>query len=249
MLTIIDYLHGNSYPGRGIFLGLTPDSKQAVLAYFIMGRSENSRNRVFVEEKFELKTQAHDPAKLSDPSLVIYTALRLFENRVIISNGDQTDAIYEAFSRGRSFEEALHNCSYEPDAPHFTPRISGLLAIEAGCLQYKLSILKKGIGEDCLRFFYDYAEPRAGEGHIIHTYMGAGHPLPCFAGEPPALSTNDDINAFSQELWAALDKKNRVAAHIRYIDITAEYPNAQWCTIDRFNDEKAGKYGVVYGVG
>jgi hypothetical protein len=199
-----------------------------------MGRSENSRNRVFVTDELGgLKTQAHDPAKLADPSLVIYTVLRMFENRVIVTNGDQTDTVYEAFCRGESFEQALHSRCYEPDAPHFTPRISGLMAVESGALAYKLSILKKGHSEDCLRFFYDYAQPQPGKGHIIHTYMGDGSPLPCFAGEPVALSVDNDIDAFTQELWAALDEENRVALHVRYIDL-GNYPVMKSLTLDRF---------------
>ena len=234
MQTITSYLKGNSYPGRGIILGLTPDGTKAVLAYFIMGRSENSRNRVFVDTGLELKTQAHDPAKLADPSLVIYTALRRFENRIIITNGDQTDTIYEAFCRGESFEQALHCRCYEPDSPHLTPRISGLVTVEAGALAYKLSILKKGAGEDCLRFFYDYAQPRPGQGHIIHTYMGDGNPLPCFSGEPPCLHTSGDVGAFTQELWAALDAENRVALHVRYIDLVNS-PAMDSRNLDRFS--------------
>jgi hypothetical protein len=233
MQTITNYLHGNSYPGRGIILGLTPDETRAVLAYFIMGRSENSRNRVFVDTDLELKTKAHDPAKLADPSLVIYTALRVFEDCVIVTNGDQTDTIYEALRRDESFEQALHNRIYEPDAPHFTPRISGLAIIDEGKLDYRLSILKKGSGENCLRFFYDYAQPRPGEGHIIHTYMGDGNPLPSFTGKPPCLHTSDDIDAFTQELWAALDAENRVALHVRYIDLD-DYPTSQSRNLDRF---------------
>jgi len=234
LLTITDYLSGNPYPGRGIFLGLTPNGNQAVLAYFIMGRSENSRNRVFVLDGADLKTDAYDPAKLADPSLVIYTALRLFEDHFIVTNGDQTDTIYETMKHGGSFEHALYTRAYEPDAPHFTPRISGLITIADNHLQYKLSILKKGNGEDCQRFFYGYAEPRAGEGHIIHTYMGDGSPLPCFNGEPVCLNTDNDIEVFTQELWAALDKENRVALHVRYHDIKHS-GSGQSCTVDRFS--------------
>ncbi|MCL1906235.1 MAG: IMP cyclohydrolase [Clostridiales bacterium] len=233
MLSAADYLKPNPYPGRGIMLGLTPDGTKAVLAYFIMGRSENSRNRVFAEEPLQLKTQAHDPAKLADPSLVIYTALKVLENRVIVTNGDQTDTIYEALRGGNSFEQALQSRCYEPDSPHFTPRISGLMTIEEGRLKYKLSILKKGGKDDCRRFFFDYAEPRPGEGHIIHTYMGDGYPLPCFSGEPVSLTTRDGINDFTEELWEALDGDNRVALYVRYTDLT-EYPRAQSKTIDRF---------------
>lgn len=233
MLSITDYLKPNPYPGRGIMLGLTPNGSEAVLAYFIMGRSENSRNRVFEEQNFTLKTQAHDPAKLADPTLVIYTALRLFENRVIVTNGDQTDTIYEALRQGASFEQALHSRCYEPDAPHFTPRISGLITVEDGRLQYKLSILKKGNGDDCQRFFYDYAQPRSGEGHIIHTYMGDKNPLPCFSGEPPCLYTSNNIEYFTQELWETLDAENRVALHVRYIGLK-EYPQSRSLTLSRF---------------
>ena len=233
MLSITTYLSSNPYPGRGIMLGLTPDGSEAVLAYFLLGRSENSRNRIFVEEDSTLKTQAHDPTKITDPTLVIYTALRVFENRVIVTNGDHTDSIYTAFDRGASFRQALRSRCYEPDAPHFTPRISGIITVEEGHLQYKFGILKKGGGDDCQRFFYEYAEPRSGEGHLIHTYMGDGTPLPCFSGEPVCLPTNNDINGFANELWETLDADKRVALHVRYISLD-KYPQTRSLTLDRF---------------
>lgn len=233
MPSITDYLKPNPYPGRGIMLGLTPRGSEAVLVYFLLGRSENSRNRIFVEEDSTLKTQAHDPTKITDPTLVIYTALRVFENRIIITNGDHTDSIYNALSRGTSFRQALRSRCYEPDTPHFTPRVSGIITVETGLLHYKLSILKKGAGDDCQRFFYEYAEPRPGEGHLIHTYMGDGNPLPTFFGEPVCLPTNNDINGFANELWEALDAENRVALHVRYISLK-EYPQMQTITYNRF---------------
>lgn len=245
MQSITDYLQPNPYPGRGIILGLTPDGKQAVLAYFIMGRSENSRNRVFVSKGIELRTKAHDPAKLADPSLVIYTALRQWGKHIIITNGDQTESIYEGFYQSNSFEESLRTRKYEPDAPNYTPRISGLLTIERGKLSYKLSILKKGAGEDCQRFFYEYDEPRPGQGHIIHTYLGDGSPLPSFCGEPVGLPTNNDIEAFTQELWAALDAENRVALHVRYIDLEEYRGHSR--TLDRFGGNGAGGFALVSG--
>ncbi|MCL1816098.1 MAG: IMP cyclohydrolase [Clostridiales bacterium] len=233
MQNITDYLKPNPYPGRGIMLGLTPDGAQAVLAYFLLGRSENSRNRVFVEEGSTLRTQAYDTTKLTDPTLVIYTAIRVFENHVIVTNGDHTDSIYHALGRGISLRQALHSRCYEPDAPHFTARISGLVTIEEGRAHYKFGILKKGNGEDCQRFFYEYAEPQPGEGHFIHTYMGDGNPLPCFFGEPVCLSTQNSINSFAQELWETLDADNRVALHVRYISLQ-QYPQTRTLTINRF---------------
>jgi hypothetical protein len=219
-------------------LGLTPDGRQAVLVYFLTGRSENSRNRVFADEGPLLKTRAQDPAKLSDPTLVIYTALRVFENKIVVTNGDHTDSICEGFRRGGSFEQVMHSRCYEPDAPHFTPRISGLITVEESRLHYKFSILKKGNGADCQRFFYYYTEPRPGEGHLLHTYMGDGDPLPVFRGEPFCLPTGDDIDDFARELWASLDEENRVALHVRYISL-GEYPRMRSLTLDRFGGRAA----------
>ncbi|MCL1976119.1 MAG: IMP cyclohydrolase [Firmicutes bacterium] len=233
MLSVTEYLKPNPYPGRGIILGLTPSGDAAVVAYFLLGRSENSRNRVFVEENSNLKTHAHDITKLTDPSLIIYTALRVLDNRVIVTNGDHTDTIYETLHQGGSFEQVMNSRCYEPDSPHFTPRISGLLSIESKRAQYKLSILKKGNGDDCLRFLYNYLEPQPGEGHILHTYMGDNHPLPCFSGEPVCLITNDDIDGFTNELWEALDERNRVALHVRYINL-AEFSKMKTRTLSRF---------------
>ena len=235
MLTIADYLKGNPYPGRGVMLGLTPNGQEAVLAYFIMGRSENSRNRVFVEEGCDLRTAAQDPAKLGDPALIIYRPLRVYANHTIITNGDQTDTVFAALSRQVSFEEALRTRGYEPDAPHFTPRVSGLLSIAEGRLQYKLSLIKKGSEQDTLRFFYEYAEAQPGEAHLLHTYLGDGSPLPSFAGDPIRVPTRDDLAAFTQELWAALDADNRVALHVRYIDLK-DYQVIHSRTLDRFHN-------------
>jgi IMP cyclohydrolase len=217
-------------------LGLTPDGQRAVLVYFLMGRSENSRNRVFVDEGPILKTQAHDPDKMTDPTLVIYTALRLCDSRLIVTNGDHTDTLCEAFQRGGTFEQVMHSRCYEPDAPHFTPRISGIITIDDCHTQYKFSILKKGNGADCLRFFYHYMEPQPGEGHLLHTYLGNSNPLPIFRGEPICLQTSDDINEFAREFWAALNEENRVALHVRYISLK-DFPSMQCLTMDRYNTE------------
>ena len=210
------YLSHNVYPGRGLLLGLTPDQRQAVAAYFIMGRSANSRNRVFVADGEGLRIQAHDPALLSDPSLVIYWPLRKLSRALLLSNGDQTDTLHRLMSQGGSFEQALRQRTFEPDAPNYTPRISGLVSFENGGFRYRLSILKKGAG--CERFFFRYEAPQAGRLHLIHTYQPGVSPLAPFAGEPTALSTDLAPEAFAQALWEALDPDNKVALFVRAVD-------------------------------
>lgn len=211
-------LKENIYPGRGIIIGATPDGNSAVTAYFIMGRSVNSRNRLFEATYDGIRTVAIDPTKLSDPSLIIYNPVRKLGENLIVTNGDQTDTIYDYISNGKSFEEALATRCYEPDMPNFTPRISSILSFDNNSFSYKISILKKS-GENCLRIFYNYEAPVNGTGHLIHTYEGDGEPIPSFCGEPRAFSICDDIEAFTQNLWNSLDAKNRVSLYVNYTDL------------------------------
>lgn len=218
-------LSGNAYPGRGIVIGKSADGKYAVTAYFIMGRSSNSRNRIFVEDGAGIRTQAFDPSKLEDPSLIIYAPVRVLGNKTIVTNGDQTDTIYEMVDRKFTFEQALCTREFEPDAPNYTPRISGIMQIEKGVYEYKMSILKSnnGNGSACNRYTFAYT-PVAGEGHFIHTYQGDGSPLPSFEGEPKLVEMSDDMEAFTQMLWESLNEDNKVSLFVRYIDIaTGEY--------------------------
>ena len=226
MLSIEQELKSNSYPGRGIIIGKTPDGKKAVTAYFIMGRSENSRNRVFVEEGEGIHTQAFDPSKLTDPSLIIYAPVRVLGNKTIVTNGDQTDTIYEGMDRQLmnqqlTFEQSLRSREFEPDAPNYTPRISGVMHIENGRYNYAMSILKSNNGnpESCNRYTFAYENPKAGEAHFIHTYMGDGNPLPSFEGEPAPVAIEGDIDAFTSFVWENLNEDNKVSLFVRYIDI------------------------------
>ncbi len=215
-------LEGNSYPGRGIVLGRTGDGKSAVAAYFIMGRSVNSRNRIFVEEGEGIRTQAFDPSKLSDPSLIIYAPVRVLGNKTIVTNGDQTDTVYEGLSAGKSFEEALRAREFEPDAPNYTPRISGLLQMDKNSYSYIMSVLKSNHGDPscCCRYTFSYDNPPAGEGRFLHTYQGDGNPLPSFEGEPARISIeHDDIDVFTEKLWDSLNGENKVSLFVRYIDM------------------------------
>ena len=210
----------NPYVGRGILIGKTPDGTQAVAAYFIMGRSENSRNRIFAERDGALFTEPFDPGKVKDPSLIIYAALRQYENRLIVTNGDQTDTILEGLQAGKSFSETLASRSFEPDGPNFTPRISGLLTFREGDFSYEMSILKSvdSEGSDCARYTFSYPA-KAGLGHFIHTYVTDGDPLPSFQGEPERVKIPDDIDEFSEALWNALDENNRISLYVRYTDL------------------------------
>ena len=210
----------NPYVGRGILIGKTPDGTQAVAAYFIMGRSENSRNRIFAERDGALFTEPFDPGKVKDPSLIIYAALRQYENRLIVTHGDQTDTILEGLQAGKSFSETLASRSFEPDGPNFTPRISGLLTFREGDFSYEMSILKSvdSEGSDCARYTFSYPA-KAGLGHFIHTYVTDGDPLPTFQGEPERVRTLDDIDEFSESLWNALDENNRISLYVRYTDL------------------------------
>ena len=214
-------LRNNSYPGRGIVIGRSQDGKKAVTAYFIMGRSANSRNRVFVEEGEGIRTQAFDPAKLEDPSLIIYAPVRVLGNKTIVTNGDQTDTIYEGMDHQMTFEQSLRSREFEPDAPNYTPRISGILHIEKGIYNYAMSILKSDNGnpETCLRFTYAYQAPAAGEGRFIHTYMHDGNPLPSFEGEPKKVEIQGDIDSFTNMVWDSLNEENKVSLFVRFIDI------------------------------
>ena len=226
MLSLEQELKENSYPGRGIVIGRSKDGRYAVTAYFIMGRSTNSRNRIFVEEGEGIRTEAFDSSKLEDPSLIIYAPVRVLGNRTIVTNGDQTDTVYEGFEKGLTFEEALQSREFEPDAPNYTPRISGVMQVENGSYRYAMSILKSNDGDasSCLRYTFDYENPAAGEGRFIHTYMHDGVPLPSFLGEPKKVEIPDDMEGFTEMLWSSLNEENKVSLFVRYIDIsTGEY--------------------------
>lgn len=220
-LSLEKELKGNAYPGRGIVIGKTPDGKHAVTAYFIMGRSENSRNRIFVEDGEGIRTQAFDPSKLSDPSLIIYAPVRVQGNRTIVTNGDQTDTVYDLMAEGKTFEQALRTREFEPDGPNYTPRISGILQVENNSFHYAMSILKSSDGnpDSCCRYTFTYENPLAGEGHFIHTYMGDGNPLPSFEGEPKRVKMADDMDEFAAMLWDSLNEENKVSLFVRYIEI------------------------------
>ena len=219
--TLEKELSGCSYPGRGIVIGRSADGTKAVTAYFIMGRSANSRNRVFVEDKEGIRTEAFDPSKLEDPSLIIYAPVRVLGKKTIVTNGDQTDTVYDLMSTGKTFEESLRTREFEPDAPNFTPRISGLMTVDNGEYDYAMSILKSHNGNpnQCDRFTFTYDAPIAGEGHFIHTYKCDGNPLPSFEGEPKLVAIPDDIDAFAGSLWNSLNAENKVSLFVRYIDI------------------------------
>ena len=215
-------LGATTYPGRGIVIGRSKDGKKAVTAYFIMGRSANSRNRVFVEDGEGIRTQAFDPSKLEDPSLIIYAPVRVLGNKTIVTNGDQTDTIYELMDKQQTFEQALRTREFEPDAPNYTPRISGIMHIDKGEFNYAMSILKSNNGnpDACNRYTFAYSNPVAGEGHFIHTYMGDGNPLPSFEGEPELVELKGSIDEFADMLWSSLNEDNKVSLFVRYIDIS-----------------------------
>ena len=212
-------LKENAYPGRGIVLGLDETGKKAVVAYFIMGRSENSRNRVFVEKDGGIITKAFDESKMVDPSLIIYAPVRLYKDMLIVTNGDQTDTIHDYLKKGFTFEAALRTRCFEPDAPNYTPRVSGLLH----GFDYRLSILKSADGDpsSVRRYFFQYWDPRPGEGHFIHTYRCDGDPIPSFEGEPEEVTVEGDIDAFTGTLWENLNDANKVSLFVRYIDVAA----------------------------
>ena len=215
-------LHSNDYPGRGIMLGRTADGSKAVITYFIMGRSENSRNRVFVEDGQGIRTQAFDESKIVDPSLIIYAPVRVLGNKTIVTNGDQTDTVYDLMNQQMTFEQSLRTRTFEPDEPNFTPRISGIIKIDDGKMNMAMSILKSDDGnkESSLRFTYSYENPLPGKGRFIHTYMGDGNPLQSYEGEPTLVTVeNDDIDTFTEKVWNALNEDNKVSLFVRYIDI------------------------------
>lgn len=215
-------LENNTYPGRGIIIGKTPDGKNAVIAYFIMGRSENSRNRVFEQIDGGIITKAYDESKLKDPSLIIYAPVRTLENKVIVTNGDQTDTVYDFVKNGSSFEDALRTREFEPDTPNFTPRISGMLTFENNDFSYKMSILKSADekGSACSRYFYEYPA-LSGVGHLIHTYNCDGDPIPTFTGEPERVLLQNDIDGFADALWSSLNADNKISLYVRYTDLNS----------------------------
>lgn len=221
MLSLKNELQSNTYPGRGIIIGKSEDGKSAVIAYFIMGRSSNSRNRIFVEEGRGIRTQAFDPSKLEDPSLIIYAPVRVLGNKTIVTNGDQTDTIYIGMDKQLTFEQSLRSRKFEPDAPNYTPRISGIVHLESESFNYALSILKSnnGNGASCNRYTFAYEDPVAGEGHFIHTYKEDGDPLPSFEGEPELVSIPNSIDTFTDTIWSNLNEENKVSLFVRYIDI------------------------------
>ena len=213
-------IEGNSYVGRGIVIGKSSDGRKACSAYFIMGRSANSRNRIFTEKDGAVYTEPFDASKVEDPSLIIYAAVREFKNHLIVTNGDQTDTIYDYLEKGKCFKCALATREFEPDAPNYTPRISGMLTFEDGDFTYEMSILKSADaqGSACNRYTFSYA-PLAGLGHFLHTYVCDGSPIPTFQGEPERVAIPDDIDEFTDKLWAALDEDNKISLYVRYTDL------------------------------
>lgn len=216
-----DRISGNPYVGRGIVIGKSADGKKAATAYFIMGRSANSRNRVFTVKNGEVFTEPFDASKVEDPSLIIYAALRSLDNRLIVTNGDQTDTIYDGVVTGKSFSESLESREFEPDAPNFTPRISGMLTFADDNFVYEMSILKSldEDGSDCARYTFSYPS-KAGLGHFIHTYVTDGNPIPTFQGEPERVAIPDSIDDFADEIWTNLDENNKISLYVRYTDLT-----------------------------
>lgn len=217
---IAELIEGNSYVGRGIVLGKTPDAKKSVAAYFIMGRSANSRNRIFTEKDSAVFTEPFDASKVEDPSLIIYAAIREYENKLIVTNGDQTDTIYDGLKAGKSFSCALTSREFEPDKPNFTPRISGMVTYADNDFSYEMSILKSADAEGsaCNRYTFSYPS-LPGLGHFIHTYVCDGNPIPTFQGEPERVATLDDIDEFTTKLWNALDSENKISLYVRYTDL------------------------------
>ena len=217
---IKELIENNSYVGRGIIIGKSEDNKKAVTAYFIMGRSENSRNRIFVEKEKEVIIYPFDESKVEDPSLIIYSPIKVLGNETIVTNGDQTDTIYEHIKSGKTFEQALETREFEPDAPNYTPRISGILKIDKTNFTYKMSILKSADekGSECNRYTFSY-NSLPGIGHFIHTYMCDGNPIPTFVGEPERVQIPNDIEEFTNEIWNNLNEKNKISLYVRYIDL------------------------------
>ncbi len=226
LISLKEELMSNPYPGRGIVIGKSEDGKTAVTAYFIMGRSSNSRNRVFVEDGEGIRTEAFDPSKLEDPSLIIYAPVRVLGNKTIVTNGDQTDTIYELMDKQSTFEQSLREREFEPDGPNYTPRISGIMHVENGNYNYAMSILKSDNGrpESCDRFTFAYNNPINGEGRFIHTYARNENPLPSFEGEPKRVEIKGNIDEFTDMIWSSLNEDNKVSLFVRFIDIaTGKY--------------------------
>ena len=226
MLQLNQELKNNEYPGRGIVIGRSADGRYAVTAYFIMGRSINSRNRIFVEEGEGIRTQAFDPSKLEDPSLIIYAPVRVLDSCTIVTNGDQTDTVYDGLKEGLTFEQCLRTREFEPDGPNYTPRISGLMHVEDGKFDFAMSILKSNDGDPscCSRYTFAYDAPAAGEGRFIHTYMHDGNPLPSFQGEPKTVAIEGDVDSFTDRIWENLNQDNKVSLFVRFIEIaTGKY--------------------------
>lgn len=224
---IKELLSSNTYPGRGIIIGKSDDGKKAVTAYFIMGRSDNSRNRVFIENGEEVIIHPFDASKVEDPSLIIYSPIRVYENKLIVTNGDQTDTVYDGLKAGMSFEDALTQREFEPDAPNFTPRISGMITFDENDFTYKMNILKSADreGTACNRFNYSY-KALAGLGHFIHTYVCDGNPIPTFQGEPERVYIPSDIDEFTQAIWSTLNEQNKISLYVRFVDLeTGEVEN------------------------
>lgn len=222
-LDIYKELQENTYPGRGIVIGKSEDGKSAVTAYFIMGRSENSRNRVFVEDGDGIRTQAFDPSKLTDPHLIIYAPVRVLGNKTIVTNGDQTDTIFDLMNQQMTFEQSLRTREFEDDAPNYTPRISGIIKNSDNNFNYAMSILKSADGDpsSCRRYTFTYSNPQNGVGHFIHTYMSDGNPLPSFEGEPKQVAIPNDIDEFTDTLWSSLNEDNKVSLFVRFIDLAS----------------------------
>ena len=222
-MDIYKELQENTYPGRGIVIGKSEDGKSAVTAYFIMGRSENSRNRVFVEDGDGIRTQAFDPSKLTDPHLIIYAPVRVLGNKTIVTNGDQTDTIYDLMNQQMTFEQSLRTREFEDDAPNYTPRISGIIKNSDNNFNYAMSILKSADGDpsSCRRYTFTYSNPQNGVGHFIHTYMSDGNPLPSFEGEPKQVAIPNDIEEFTANLWSSLNEDNKVSLFVRFIDLAS----------------------------
>ena len=219
--TLPQLLKGNSYVGRGIVIGETPDAQKAMLAYFIMGRSANSRNRIFEQQDDVLYTRPFDASKVEDPSLIIYAAVRRWQNALIVTNGDQTDTIYEGLCAGKSFGQALESRTFEPDAPNFTPRISGMLSFAENDFSYQMSILKSAdaAGTACSRYLFSYpALP--GVGHFLHTYACDGDPIPTFQGEPERVTIPQELDVFAAQLWDNLDADNRISLYVRSVELS-----------------------------
>lgn len=217
----MEQLKKNTYPGRGILIGKSEDGKNAVIGYFIMGRSVNSRNRIFTADGDGLRTEAKDPALLTDPSLIIYHPVRVLNDVTVVTNGDQTDTIYDFLKKGKTFEAALDTREFEPDRPNYTPRISGMVNVDDGDFTFKMSILKANGEEDpwCNRYYFEYSHVAAGKGKIIHTYVGDGNPIPSYVGEPRDVAVKGGIDEFADVLWNSLNADNKVALFVRYINL------------------------------